>query len=242
MRKFTLLELLIVIAIIGILLSLLLPSLGSAREKAKFAVCTSQRSQLYNAMQLAVADNDGITPLIFDGSHINPEDPDIAVDDWMGATKDQGGKLINGVIEKYSPGYKEIARCPSLYAGVPGSGVGSNGHFDYTHPASMGRIKIAKFSTFMTANGKEHPTPWVIEENPSTVNAGHREGAFANIDKVGSWHDNGIKGGYTAIDGHSVVLTNHFNNYTANSMKIEYAGSPKWLNHKSSLEAWPRPF
>lgn len=242
MKKFTLLELLIVIAIIGILLSLLLPSLGSAREKARFAVCTSQRSQLFKAMHLAVADNDNTTPLIFDGSHLNPLEPDIAVDDWMGTTKDQGGKLINGVIGLYSPAYERISRCPSLATGIPGSGKGSNGYFDYTHPASMGRIKIAKFSVSMTANGQEHPTPWVIEENPSTVNGGNREGAFANIDKIGSWHDKGTKGGYTAVDGHSVVLKNHFNNYTANSMQIEYGGIKKGINHKSSLEAWPRPF
>lgn len=241
-KKFTLIELLIVIAIIGILLSLLLPSLGSAREKAKFAVCMSQRNQLYKAMASAVYDNDGFTPVIFDGSHLNPDDPDIAVDDWMGATKDQGGKLINGVIGKYAPGYKDIARCPSLPDGVPGSGVGSNGYFDYTHLAAFARIKFAKFSPTMMANGQEFATPWTVEENPQTVNGGNREGAFANIDKIGSWHENGTKGGYTSIDGHSVVFNNHFNNYTANSMTMEYEGAYKGINNRSSLEAWPREF
>lgn len=48
-RMFTLLELLIVIAIIGILVTLLMPSLGKAREKARIAVCQSNLSQIYKA-------------------------------------------------------------------------------------------------------------------------------------------------------------------------------------------------
>jgi len=46
-NKFTLLELLIVMAIIAILMSLLLPSIQKARKRAKGAVCQSNLKQLY---------------------------------------------------------------------------------------------------------------------------------------------------------------------------------------------------
>jgi len=60
---FTLLELLIVIAIIGILTSILLPSLSKVREKSKQAVCLSNIKQNITGYHLFADDNDGKFPL-----------------------------------------------------------------------------------------------------------------------------------------------------------------------------------
>lgn len=58
-QSFTLLELLIVVAIIGILVSILLPSLNKARLKAKRALCLSNLKQLNIAQTLYSMDNNG---------------------------------------------------------------------------------------------------------------------------------------------------------------------------------------
>ena len=59
MKKFTLLELLIVVSIIAILLSLLLPSLKNARKTAMRTVCLSNLSQHQVASSLYINDNSG---------------------------------------------------------------------------------------------------------------------------------------------------------------------------------------
>ena len=63
LKKFTLIELLIVIAVIGILSSLLLPILKEARKKAKIAVCTSNQKQLSISFTMYSDDHDLSAPL-----------------------------------------------------------------------------------------------------------------------------------------------------------------------------------
>jgi len=55
LRAFTLLELLVVMAVIGILAALLLPSLSAAKAKASGAVCLNNLKQLQVCWQLYVA-------------------------------------------------------------------------------------------------------------------------------------------------------------------------------------------
>ena len=64
-RAFTLVELLVVIAVIGILASLLLPSLGGAKAKAKSIQCLNQLRQLGIATLSYAGENEGKIPIQF---------------------------------------------------------------------------------------------------------------------------------------------------------------------------------
>ena len=61
-KLFTIIELLIVVAVIAILVSILLPSLKNARYKAKLAVCQSNLSQIVRANLQYATNNNGLYP------------------------------------------------------------------------------------------------------------------------------------------------------------------------------------
>ncbi len=80
-KCFTLIELFVVVAIIGILASLLMPALSSARAKGKSAVCISNLKQLGLANHSYASDEDDSLPIgIMDtnnnGNHDLNVDPD----------------------------------------------------------------------------------------------------------------------------------------------------------------------
>lgn len=108
MKKFTLIELLIVIAIIGILLTILMPSLSKAKEKARTAVCASNQSQVFKAASIWSFNNNKWTPYghswhIFSGSNNLKQG---STNLWMA----MGFTVRDEIIT--SP---EILNCPSSY-------------------------------------------------------------------------------------------------------------------------------
>ena len=61
-KAFTVIELLVVVAIIALLMSILLPSLRGARESARSAVCASNLHQMGLALHTYTSDNDQFFP------------------------------------------------------------------------------------------------------------------------------------------------------------------------------------
>ena len=76
-RYFTLLELLIVIAIIAIIAGMLLPTLNRAREKANAISCVSNLRQIQSAVSGYADDHRGTFPNVFAGTMTADANPDI---------------------------------------------------------------------------------------------------------------------------------------------------------------------
>ena len=70
-QAFTLVELLVVLAIIAILAALLLPVLGRAKEESRATVCLGNLHQVGIALQIYVQENNNKLPVMYDAPTTN---------------------------------------------------------------------------------------------------------------------------------------------------------------------------
>ncbi|HEY4417506.1 MAG TPA: prepilin-type N-terminal cleavage/methylation domain-containing protein [Verrucomicrobiae bacterium] len=119
MRAFTLVELLVVIAVIAILAALLLPALGKARQRAQTAGCLNNMKQLQLGYQMYGDDNNDYLPP-------NEAIPDQDVSWVLGnaQTDVTTTNIQNGLIFRYNQNVK-IYVCPANTLMIPDNHGGS---------------------------------------------------------------------------------------------------------------------
>ncbi|MFQ5429630.1 MAG: type II secretion system protein [Phycisphaerae bacterium] len=151
-RGFTLIELMVVIAIIAVLISILLPSLGRAREECRKAVCMNNLRSIWTGILAYSMVYDDRAPYIED---INLEDPD--ADPFSPDYPQTAGTLLYSYV---TPG---SWRCPSAVAGFP---------------RNAGRGMWSLTYTFNAANRFGNPIPY--DENPDANTGGPLDPAISN--------------------------------------------------------------
>jgi prepilin-type N-terminal cleavage/methylation domain-containing protein len=108
-RAFTLVELLVVVAIIGILASFLLPTITAARERARQTVCVNNLRQFLNGIEMYMNENEDYPPWLSNlypkyiptkKTYICPTDPEQgktgAIPPWTTGSKFEEAQDIPG--------------------------------------------------------------------------------------------------------------------------------------------------
>jgi type II secretory pathway pseudopilin PulG len=194
-----------VIGIIALLISILLPALGKARNQANLVACGSNMRQMALAFRMFSNDHNGTLP---GGYFDNTLTPDWKRDWLFGQYQSAQFKMApqEGTIFPYVNYSYKVYRCPALpYTGV-GAGGGSNGRFDMAFFQIFGGAKITNirltgsFHYISPAHQTPVVTPLITEENPlKGLNSGNIEGGHSNTDQLTHHHRGGCN--YASIDG-----------------------------------------
>jgi prepilin-type N-terminal cleavage/methylation domain-containing protein len=200
---FTLVELLVVIGIIALLVGILIPVLGKAKDSATALKCQSNEHQLMTAFLAFATDHNGYLP----GNKGDRGNPVEWKRDWLfgsqsiiNPTPPTKGPPESGTVYKYLKN-KDVYRCPAQIA-VFGAGGESNGYFDYAvwQEIAGARIENVVKAEYTGRGTPEYvPMPIILEEGAENINAGNKEGGHSNIDAMSHIHKKGSY--YAAIDG-----------------------------------------
>lgn len=207
---FTLMELLAVVAIVALIVTIFVPLIMNAIEKARQVKCKSNLRTIGMAMISFADDHDGRLPGSYGEGLGDSNDPEWGGESYMGREVVNDGSSSGvdpgwdeyGAILEYLPVSKgdagKIYRCQSHKKG-------GNGMFDYTMLESLGGVMLGRIPTrAVIYRGKEDRrrqvgTPLVIEEI-SVQEGSSIDPGFSGPDRMGVWH-RGDKGFYCTVEG-----------------------------------------
>ncbi len=138
--SFSLIELLIVVAIIAILAGMLLPALNQAREKGKGIRCVSNVKQLGTVLTQYTIDYDDYLPIVANAAN------DVL---WSGSKKNGNFESDGGYISMYFGNSNGVKKCPGLPEFADGYNTGNGGYGYNIHLGdiwSTGYQKMSRIS------------------------------------------------------------------------------------------------
>lgn len=244
---FTLVELLVSIAIITILIALLLPGLADARDTARTVKCRSNVRQLTLAAHAYATDyKDLLWP---------------AADCWFISTN-SGGEQRAGLIFEYVGIAEFVTECPVNMRTASRSTGGTNFfgsnrdlNFDYTFldETQGARMSNSFFAAFVPPSGDaperlpsaRAPTlspfpalPLFVEESIWFYNTNVTDGWFGNLDQVAQRHRRGGHIGY--IDGQVQLFKPTDSNGPAIQGPQDFLARHIYINRSAHPDKWYR--
>jgi prepilin-type N-terminal cleavage/methylation domain-containing protein/prepilin-type processing-associated H-X9-DG protein len=221
---FTITELLIVIAIIGILIAIIVPAVGEARQQSRLLTCQAHERQLYEACLLFVGEHKGMLPvnsIVEDG----PSDPDVRRVCVWAMDREGVANFEVGALWKYigPDARRQTIWCPADNAEVSAVS-GRKPNLDRNHSYSFNAIiYVRRGAPRLAMNLRDVITPsekimiweeaspndaWCV--NPNTNNDDRpsgRHGRLGSLQYGTPEYENAGRANYTFFDGHVELLT-----------------------------------
>jgi len=200
---FTLIELMVSVALIAILISILLSALGKARHNARTAICLSNQGNIGDDIAVFAADHNGLFPWLTTGGHwfhtevlACPADEKPVMMPWQAMGTDADVAVSYGFNPEYALFKVPLERIRNPSASLTlYDGFGNDGNNGSTLPGGASNsyfISGNKMTvTHLPPGNNANPQVTSISVNALDGHVGHNHPDSTHVDLIGNWVING---------------------------------------------------